>query len=103
MLSSTASVVDPVSPTVFSYREDEGGLVWGDYDGDTVTAGRFVGERAGEVVEIAFAHVTTAGALVRGSATSRISRGDDGALLLTEDFTTPDGAAHVSVCRELID
>lgn len=101
MVSSTASRVDPVAPTVFAYREDDGGLVWGEYDGDTVEVGRFVGQRRGDLLEISFVHATRDGEVTRGDATSRISVDDGGRLVLTEDFTTPDGQEHVSVCVEV--
>lgn len=51
MVSSTASIVDPQSPTTFTYHQD-GLLVWGEYTGDTVTEGRFVGSVDGDVVGV---------------------------------------------------
>jgi hypothetical protein len=99
MVSSTASVVDVDSPTVFRYHECEG-LVWGEYAGDTVRLGRFVGSRAGKRVHIRFGHVVGAtGELVSGDAHSILQRGAGGVLELVETF----GAAgeHTSVCREI--
>ena len=101
MVSSTASVVSDLEPTRFRYSERDG-VVWGEYRGDTVTEGRFCGTRQGEVLRVAFVHRSTAGALVSGDATSTISRGEDGLLVLTEDFASPDGSPQVSVCREVI-
>lgn len=99
MVSSTASVVsDP--PTRFRYSERDG-VVWGEYRGDTVTEGRFCGSREGDVLRVAFVHRSTAGALVSGAATSTISQDAEGRLVLTEDFTSPDGSPEVSVCREI--
>lgn len=100
MVSSTASRVHPESPTRFAYTERDG-VLWGDYARDTVSIGRFVGTRTDRRVEISFVHRTLDGAVVTGSATSVLSVGDDGLLLLTEDFVGPDGADHVSVCREV--
>ncbi|GAB3040332.1 hypothetical protein GCM10027052_21700 [Parafrigoribacterium mesophilum] len=44
MESSTNSIVDATSASHFRYFERDG-VVWGDYDGDTVTFGHFVGAR----------------------------------------------------------
>ncbi|MFT3797733.1 hypothetical protein [Microbacterium sp.] len=100
MVSSTASTVDPDAPTTFDYHQD-GRLIWGEYVGDTVTTGRFVGELDGATVRISFAHALVAdGSVVRGDAVSRIERADDGRLRLVEDFAV--GAVdHVSVCLQV--
>lgn len=96
MASSTASVVDPTSPTRFVYHQ-QGELVWGSYTGDTVTEGRFVGQLAGTELAISFAHELVADrSVVRGEATSRVEE-RDGTIALIEEFTK-DGAAHESVC-----
>lgn len=100
MESSTASAVDPESPSRFRYREEDG-LIWGHYTGDTVSAGRFVGRRVGDLLDISFAHVLLIGKeVVTGSSTSKISTDAEG-LRLTEDFVI-DGTAHVSVCVEVV-
>ncbi len=99
MASSTASRVDPDRPTRFRYRESEG-VVSGDYTGDTVTVGRFVGTRVGDRLEVAFVHALVAGgAVVSGTAVSRIEAGPDG-LRLVEEFEL-DGVARTSVCTEV--
>ncbi len=100
MVSSTASVVSGLAPTRFHYTESDR-VVWGEYRGDTVDEGRFCGSRDGDVLRVAFVHRSTGGALVSGEATATISRGADGLLVLTEDFTSPDGSPQVSVCREV--
>jgi len=100
MVSSTASVVSDLAPTRFHYSERDG-VVWGEYRGDTVTEGRFCGSREDETLRVAFVHRSTGGALVSGEATSSIARNADGLLVLTEDFTAPDGSPQVSVCREI--
>ncbi|WP_205857034.1 hypothetical protein [Phytoactinopolyspora endophytica] len=100
MVSSTSSRVDPVHPTRFVYYESDG-MLWGDYTGDTVELGKFCGARTHDLIELTFVHRDRAGDVVRGGASSRIERDDDGLLRLTEDFTGADGASHVSVCREL--
>ncbi|MFE6996412.1 hypothetical protein ACFVAE_10675 [Microbacterium sp. NPDC057659] len=100
MVSSTASAVDPHHPTTFEYHQD-GRLVWGEYLGDTVTEGRFVGEVAGPEVRISFAHALVSdGSVVRGEAVSRAESDDDGRIRLIEDFLVGD-EPHVSVCVQV--
>lgn len=99
MVSSTASAVDPESPTRFTYRQ-QGELVWGSYTGDTVTEGRFVGRLGDAELAISFAHELVADrSVVRGEATSRVEE-QDGRIALIEEFTK-DGVQHESVCRQV--
>lgn len=98
MESSTNSTVDPEAPSRFRYFERDG-VVWGDYDGGTVTFGRFVGTRAGADVAVYFAHVLIEGErVVAGTSASLVEQGESG-LRLVERFTV-DGVEHVSVCVE---
>lgn len=100
MVSSTASEVDSDAPTTFDYHQD-GRLIWGEYTGDTVTEGRFVGEIAGAEVRVSFAHALVRdGSVVRGDAVSRAEHEDDGRIRLIEDFAV-DGIDHVSVCLQV--
>jgi hypothetical protein len=99
LVSSTASLVDPEAPTRFRYHE-AAGVVWGDYVGDTVSEGRFVGTRDGERLVVSFVHALVAdGSRVSGSAESRIEQGEAG-LRLVEDFEV-GGTPQVSVCAEV--
>jgi hypothetical protein len=99
MVSSTASEVDPASPTIFDYHERDG-MIWGEYEGDTVRIGRFVGTRAERRISIRYTHVVAAtGVIVSGAAESRIEQHDDG-LRLVEEFRTADGV-QVSVCAQI--
>lgn len=99
MRSSTASMVDPVAPTTFRYHE-KNGLVWGEYDGDTVSIGRFVGTRVGNAIEVSFAHLAAeTGLVASGTSLSVVELGADGLIRLVEAFTV-DGVDHVSVCVE---
>lgn len=101
MTSSTTSVVDPEAPSVFHYRE-RAGIVWGEYTGDTVTFGRFVGTRAGARISISFAHELVAdGAVVTGSGDSDIEQ--DGAGLRLIEHYEMHGAPQLSVCVEVVD
>ena len=100
MVSSTASEVDSDAPTTFDYHQD-GRLIWGEYTGDTVTEGRFVGEIAGAEVRVSFAHALVSdGSVVRGDAVSRAEQEEDGRIRLIEDFAV-DGIDHVSVCLQV--
>lgn len=102
MVSSTASVVDPERPTEFEYWEADG-VVWGAYTGDTVTVGRFVGTRAGDLVTISYAHALKAGGSAAGRSDSRIEAAEDGRMRLVEEFVFDgDDTPHVSVCVEVI-
>ena len=99
MASSTASRVDPDHPTRFRYREAEG-VVSGEYEGDTVAVGRFVGTRVGERLEVRFVHVRAADrTTVAGGAVSRIEATAAG-LRLVEEFDV-DGEPQTSVCVEV--
>jgi len=99
MVSSTASRVDPDSPTRFVYHQ-QGQLVWGSYTGDTVTEGRFVGRLSGATLTISFAHELVADrSVATGGATSRLEE-RDGKLALIEDFAI-DGVSHESVCLQV--
>jgi hypothetical protein len=101
MVSSPASRVDAAAPTRFAYREADG-VVWGDYRGDTVREGRFVGVRRGNEIDVSFVHALLDGRVVAGAATSRIEPVPErpGALRLVEEFEV-DGVAHRSVCVEV--
>ncbi|MGO3885694.1 MAG: hypothetical protein ACTJHU_05295, partial [Mycetocola sp.] len=83
--SSTASVVNTSKPSTFDYHE-HGGLIWGEYWGDTVTFGRFIGTRSGATISVVFAHELVADSrVVSGSSDSTI-RVENGELTLVEDF-----------------
>jgi hypothetical protein len=99
MVSSTTSAVDPDAPSVFRYFESDG-VIWGDYTGDTVTIGRFVGTRNGDVIWVSFVHVLAAdGSVVTGDGESTIEADDDG-LRLIEHYEM-HGAPQLSVCVEV--
>ena len=100
MVSSTTSAVDPDAPSVFRYFERDG-LVWGEYTGDTVTLGRFVGTREGDAIRISFGHVLKEGGrVVTGSGASDIEAADEGLLRLVEHYEM-HGAPQLSVCVEV--
>ena len=99
MVSSTTSAVNPDSPSVFRYFEQDG-MIWGDYTGDTVTIGRFVGTRTDDTIWVSFVHVLVAdGSVVTGDGESEIERTDDGLLRLVEHYEMFD-APQLSICVE---
>lgn len=99
MISSTTSAVDPHAPSVFRYREEDG-VVWGEYTGDTVTLGRFIGTRTGDSISIRFVHVLAAdGSVVTGAGDSDIEQDEQG-LRLVEHYEM-HGAPQLSVCAEI--
>lgn len=96
MVSSTASTVDREAPTRFSYHERDG-LIWGEYVGDTVLVGRFVGARRADTIDMRFGHVDrVSGQVVTGEASSVLTVDRGGVLELVETF---DGDQQ-SICRE---
>ncbi|WP_307852588.1 hypothetical protein [Glaciihabitans sp. dw_435] len=98
--SSTASAVNEESPSLFRYSEQDG-VIWGDYEGDTVTFGRMVGTRVGDLLEVQFVHVMVdGGAVVSGSSASTIEVDATNHLSLVENFRIHD-TDHVSVCVEI--
>lgn len=99
MISSTTSVVSADAPSVFRYFERDG-VIWGDYTGDTVTFGQFVGTRTGNVISINFVHVLVAdGSVVTGSGDSDIEQ-DESGLRLIEHYEM-FGKPQLSVCAEV--
>ncbi len=98
MVASTSSAVDPAAPSTFRYAERDG-VIWGDYTGDTVVFGRFVGTRSGDELHVSFVHVLVAdGAVVSGTGRSTVEADPDG-LRLVERYEL-DGVRHESVCVE---
>ncbi|PRA81138.1 hypothetical protein CQ045_07815 [Microbacterium sp. MYb66] len=100
MVSSTTSAVDPESPSIFEYFERDG-AIWGGYEGDTVTFGKFVGTRAGDTIRVSFVHVLKAdGTVVTGDGESELELTDDGGIRLVEHYEM-HGLPQLSVCEEI--
>lgn len=100
MVSSTTSAVDPDTPSEFVYRERDG-AIWGDYEGDTVSFGRFVGTRTGDTIWVSFVHVLAAdGTVVTGEGASELELTDDGLIRLVEHYEM-HGEPQLSVCEEI--
>lgn len=101
MISSSGSAVSDEQPSRFRYHQD-GAMIWGEYAGDTVAVGRFVGRREGDTLTVCFTHSPASGdgGVVMGVARSVLRRGDDGRLYLDETFEK-DGHTHESACVEV--
>lgn len=87
-------------PTVFRYHEQDG-IIWGDYVGDTVSHGRFVGSRERDSIAVWFAHRRVADGVVLTGKSSSTIRSEDGLTRLVERFDV-DGVEHESVCVEVL-
>lgn len=99
MVSSTNSPVNPASPSMFRYFERDG-VIWGDYLGDTVDFGRFVGTRDGNALSVSFAHkMAQDGTVVTGTSGSVVHADPEG-IRLIERFRIGD-VDHMSVCVEV--
>ncbi|WP_169984446.1 hypothetical protein [Microbispora sp. H10836] len=102
MISSTASEVNADAPTEFAY-EESGGVIWGQYTGDTVVHGRFVGTRDADRIEISYVHLLKTGERASGRGASRIETAGDGRLRLVEEFQfEDDDTTHISICAEVV-
>lgn len=100
MVSSTTSVVDPDAPSVFEYFERDG-AIWGGYEGDTVTFGKFVGTRTADKIWVSFVHVLVAdGTVVTGDGESDLELAEHGGIRLVEHYEM-HGAPQLSVCEEI--
>ncbi|WP_256209484.1 MULTISPECIES: hypothetical protein [unclassified Microbacterium] len=100
MVSSTTSAVDPDAPSVFEYFERDG-AIWGGYEGDTVTFGKFVGTRTGDTIWVSFVHVLKAdGAVVTGDGESELELTADGRIRLVEHYEM-HGLPQLSVVEEI--
>lgn len=99
MESSTTSAVDPESPSIFRYFE-RAGAIWGDYEGDTVTFGRFIGTRSPRSIRVSFVHVLAAtGDVITGEGESELELDHHDRIRLVEHYEM-NGGPQLSVCVE---
>lgn len=85
------------------YHQD-GRLVWAEFAGASVQAGRLVGHCGPDgVIEAAYCWVTTDGRTVAGSCVSSPTVLPDGRIRLTERWRRIDGSAGVSYVEEVTD
>lgn len=97
---STASTVNEASPTRFEFNENSG-IIWGEYFGDTVTGGRCVGSYSGGVLQEYFVHhVVASDATLLGDSRTAVTQVEGGRFELIEDFVL-DGVPGFSVCVQV--
>lgn len=83
------------------YQQD-GDLVWAEFAGPAVRAGRLVGtRRADGVLDAAYCFVTVAGETVAGACLTTPEPLPDGRLRLTEHWRRLDGSTGVSHLEEV--
>lgn len=94
------SVGDP-SAAVGHYHQ-EGDLVWAEFTGPTVRAGRLVGSCDVEgIITAAYCMVTADGYVAAGQVTTVPAMLPDGRIALTEQWQRMDGTAGVSHLEEV--
>ncbi len=89
--------------TTFHYRQD-GGVVWGTFEGGSVIKGTMVGTvNAQGVLDVRYAYVNLQGELRTGTSVSTPEVLPDGRIRLHEDFqfTSGDGAKGESIVEEI--
>ena len=83
------------------YHQD-GDLVWAEFSGSTILAGRLVGRRRPDgAIDAAYCWVTTGGETMAGSCLSVPTVLDDGRIRLTERWQRCDGSVGVSYVEEV--
>lgn len=94
------SVGDPAAAV--GHYHQEGDLVWAEFTGPTVRAGRLVGScDADGVIVAAYCMVTKGGETAAGQVTTVPSMLPDGRIALTEQWQRMDGSAGVSHLEEV--
>jgi hypothetical protein len=88
-------------PSVGHYHQD-GDLVWAEFSGSAVLAGRLVGTRRPDgVIDAAYCMVTAAGQAIAGACVSTPALLPDGRVVLTEQWRRLGGEAGVSTIEEV--
>jgi hypothetical protein len=99
----TAANGEVSGETLFHYRQS-GSVVWATYEGGSVRFGTLVATASDAgVLDMRYAHVNTAGALMTGTCVSTPERLPDGRLRLHErwQWTSGDGSRGESVVEEV--
>jgi hypothetical protein len=100
-VSSAAETAGAGDFPVARYAQ-RGDLVWAEFAGGRVRAGRLVGVAAPNgVLRLAYCQVLTDGAMVAGECVSTPTVLPDGRLRLEERWRRADGSTGVSVIEEL--
>ena len=92
---------EPGTSTLGAYHQD-GDLVWAEFSGPAVRAGRLVGScRPDGVIDAAYCFVTAAGETVAGACVSTPTVLADGRVRLAEHWRRLDGSTGVSEIEEV--
>jgi hypothetical protein len=86
---------------VGTYHQD-GDLVWAEFSGGAVRAGRLVGTcRPDGTIDATYCYLTSAGEAVAGALVSTPELSADGRVRLTEHWRRLDGSSGVSQIEEI--
>jgi hypothetical protein len=97
---STDHPADAEAP-IGHYHQD-GDLVWAEFSGAAVRAGRLVGARRPDgTIDAAYCMVTAGGETIAGTCVSTPTVLPDGRVGLTEDWRRIDGSSGVSYIEEI--
>jgi hypothetical protein len=89
--------------SVGTYHQD-GDLVWAEFSGGAVRAGRLVGTcRPDGTIDATYCYLTSAGEAVGGACVSTPERSADGRIRLTEHWRRLDGSSGVSHIEEILE
>lgn len=82
--------------------QQSGDLVWAEFSGASIRAGRLIGRcRPDGVIDAAYSWVTTAGETMAGTCVSTPEVLADGRVRLTEQWRRVDGSVGVSYVEEV--
>ncbi|WP_412538114.1 hypothetical protein R8Z50_19865 [Longispora sp. K20-0274] len=94
--------VDAVPGSSVGHYHQDGDLVWAEFSGTAVRAGRLVATcRADGVLDAAYCYVTADGETVSGTFVGTPTVLDDGRVRLTEEWSRADGSSGVSQIEEI--
>jgi hypothetical protein len=90
------------SPASVGRYHQDGDLVWAEFDGPTVRAGRLVGTcQPDGVIVASYCYLTPDGEPIAGSCVSTPTVLDDGRIKLAEQWRRLDGSVGVSEIEEV--
>jgi hypothetical protein len=100
--SAAAETADPAGGVPVGHYHQSGDVVWAEFSGGAVRAGRLVGRRDSDgVIEAAYCQLLAGGEVVAGRMSSRPHRLPDGRVRLEERWRRDDGSAGTSWVQEL--
>jgi hypothetical protein len=93
---------DPDAPQAEGHYRQDGDLVWAEFTGTHVRAGRLVGTcRIDGSIDAVYCYVTSDGERIAGSCVSTPTVMADGRISLTERWHRMDGSSGVSQVEEV--